>query len=131
MSTTAKGPFEVKLIPQEGDAAGGAPALGRMLLEKQFHGDLEATSRGQMLSGMGTVEGSGGYVALEVVSGTLHGRRGVFILQHFGVMRRGQPELRVMVVPDSATEELKGLRGEMAIIIEQGRHSYEFVYDLS
>jgi hypothetical protein len=126
----ARGPFDVRLAPQAGSAETGAPALGRFTLDKQFHGDLEATSRGQMLSGMGAVEGSGGYVAMEVVTGSLEGRTGTLILQHSGVLRRGIPELRVTVVPDSGTGDLTGISGDMKIIIEQGKHSYELVYDL-
>jgi hypothetical protein len=130
MPTRASGPFDVKVIPQAPDEAGGG--LGRMLLDKQFHGDLEATSKGQMLAAGTAVEGSAGYVAMETVSGTLHGRRGTFVLQHSGTMNRGTPQLTITVVPDSGTGELAGLAGTMTIdIAAGGKHSYGFEYTLA
>ncbi|HEY0158439.1 MAG TPA: DUF3224 domain-containing protein [Thermoanaerobaculia bacterium] len=128
--TRAAGPFEVKLLPQT-PAEGEEAAIGRMLLDKQFHGDLEAVSKGQMLAAMTAVKGSAGYVAMERVSGTLHGRRGTFVLQHSGTMTRGAQSLSVTVVPDSGTEELAGLSGKMNIVIAEGKHSYEFDYELT
>jgi hypothetical protein len=122
----AVGGFEVKLNP----FAGFEPSLGSMSIDKSFHGDLEATSKGQMLSAMGEVKGSAGYVAMERVTGTLGGKKGSFVLQHSATMTRGVPELSVTVVPDSGTDELKGLSGTMKIIIEAGKHSYEFDYKL-
>jgi hypothetical protein len=131
MTKQANGAFEVKLNPQKPDnvQAEGAK-LGRMSIEKQFHGDLEATSQGEMLMAMTEVKGSAGYVAVERVSGRLDGRSGTFILQHSGTMTRGTPELSVTVVPDSGTGELAGLVGKMAIKVEDGNHSYEFEYAL-
>ena len=102
-----------------------------MLIDKQFHGDLEGTSKGQMLSAMTAVKGSAGYVAIEKVSGKLHGRTGTFVLQHSGIMNRGVPQQSVTVVPDSGTGELTGLAGKMNIIIADGKHSYEFYYTLA
>ena len=131
MNQRAKGPFEVKLIPQAAEELTQATALSRMLLDKQFHGDLEAMSKGQMLAGRTAVEGSAAYVALEQVEGTLHGRRGSFILQHNASMNRGTPQLTITVVPDSGTEQLVGLAGKMAILIEEGKHFYDFEYTLS
>jgi len=131
MTNKAIGSFEVKLSPQKPDSKVAEEAkLGRMSIEKQFQGDLEATSRGEMLSAMGEVKGSAGYVALERVNGTLHGRNGSFVLQHSGTMARGVPELRVTVVPDSGTGELAGLTGTLTIQIEGGKHSYQFDYVL-
>jgi len=128
--TKASGTFEVKTTPQAPDAADNS-GIGRLLLDKVFKGDLEATSKGQML-GMGTaVEGSAGYVAMEHVSGSLHGNEGTFALQHIGKMTRGTPELNVSVVPDSGTAALTGLSGKMQIIIADGKHSYEFDYTLA
>jgi hypothetical protein len=124
----AKGTFEVKLAPQ--DDKTGDTTLGRMTIDKQFHGDLEGTSKGQMLTGMTSVKGSAGYVAIEKVTGTLHGHAGSFILQHTGSMNRGTPQLSVTVVPDSGTDQLVGLTGAMKIIITEGKHSYEFDYTL-
>lgn len=122
---TATGTFDVKLKPQTDD-----PAIGRMSIDKQYHGDLEATSKGQMLAVQGEVKGSAGYVAIERVSGTLAGHSGTFALQHTGTMNRGVPELSVTVIPDSGTGELPGLSGKMNIIIADGKHSYEFEYNL-
>jgi hypothetical protein len=102
-----------------------------LLIDKQFHGDLDATSKGQMLAAGTGVKGSAGYVAIERVSGKLHGRSGTFVLQHSGTMTRGTPQLSVTVVPDSGTGELIGLSGKMAIIITDGKHSYDFEYLLA
>jgi len=125
----ANGTFEVKLTPQPVD--GDAPAIGRMSIDKQFHGDLEGASKGQMLAAMTSVKGSAGYVAMEQVTGSLHGRAGTFVLQHSGTMTRGAPQLIVSVVPDSGTAELAGLAGTMAIVIADGKHSYDFEYTLA
>ena len=124
----ASGSFEVKLNPQE-DAVGDK-SVGRMALDKQFHGGLEATSRGQMLAAMTEVEGSAGYVAIERVSGTLEGHSGSFALQHSGTMTRGVPQLTITVVPDSGTGDLVGLVGSMTIDIVEGKHSYDFAYTI-
>jgi hypothetical protein len=124
----AAGPFDVKLTPQEDkiDAA-----LGRMMIDKQFHGELEATSRGQMLSTMTAVKGSAGYVAIEIVSGSLAGRSGTFALQHSATMNRGTPSLSIVVIPDSGTGQLTGLMGKMNInIAPDGKHNYDFEYTL-
>ena len=126
----ASGPFDVKLVPQTDDKVGD-PTLGRMSIDKQFHGDLEATSKGQMLTAMATdVKGSGVYVAVERVNGTLHGRTGTFALHHTGIMTRGVPQLSITVVPDSGTGQLVGLTGKMDITIVDGKHSYDFEYTL-
>lgn len=124
---TASGTFEVKLKPQTDDT--GDPPVGRMSIDKQFHGDLEATSKGQMLAVQGEVKGSAGYVAMERVIGTLAGRAGTFALQHTGTMNRGFPEQSVTVVPDSGTGELVGLSGKMTIKIADGKHSYDIEYE--
>lgn len=129
--TRASGTFEVKLTPQATDDKTENAALGRMSIDKQFHGDLEATSRGEMLAAGTDVKGSAGYVAMERVSGTLQGRSGTFVLQHSGSMTRGTPQLTVTVVPDSGTGQLVGLAGEMAILIADGKHSYDFEYTIA
>ena len=126
----ARGPFEVQLAPQPADAHADAVALGRMTIDKQFRGDLVATSKGQMLTGMSDVKGSAGYVAIERVTGTLAGKNGSFILQHTGVMTRGAPSLVITVVPDSGTGELTGISGSMQIEIEGKAHSYVLEYTL-
>jgi len=125
----ASGTFEVKLTPQPGDEQ--APGVGRMAIEKQFHGDLEAVSRGQMLTAVTSVKGSAGYVAIEQVTGSLHGRSGAFVLQHSGTMTRGTPQLIVSVVPDSGSGQLAGLAGTLTITIAEGKHSYDFEYTLA
>ena len=133
MTQLAKGPFDVKLNPQplalEDDGEGAA--RGRMSLDKRFHGDLDATSKGEMLTAMSGTQGSAGYVAIEKVTGTLGGRAGTFALQHSATMTRGAPDLRIIVVPDSGTGALAGLTGTMKIVIaEGGKHFYEFEYAL-
>jgi hypothetical protein len=130
MTQHVTGTFEVKLTPLEPAFKSDDNSLGRFSIEKQIHGDLEATSKGEMLSGMGTVKGSGGYVAIERVTGTVHGRTGTFILQHNGTMQNGAFQLNVIVVPDSGTAQLTGLQGSMQIIIKDGKHSYDFTYTL-
>lgn len=125
--THASGEFEVKMTPQPADEKA---AVGKFSLDKKFHGDLEATSKGEMLAIMTTVEGSAGYVAMEQVTGTLNGHSGTFALQHTGTMNRGAQQLSVTVVPDSGTGQLLGLSGHMTIKIDGGKHSYEFEYRL-
>jgi hypothetical protein len=128
MSQRAAGPFDVRLTQQPAEA--DSP-IGRMTIDKHFHGDLEGSSQGQMLSVGTAVTGSAGYVAMERFTGTLQGRRGSFVLQHFATMTRGKPELRISVVPDSGEGELTGISGKMNIIIDGKKHSYEFDYELS
>jgi hypothetical protein len=129
MTKRAAGEFEVKLIPQAPPDPHDAP-IGRMLLDKQFHGPLEAVSKGEMLAAMTETKGSAGYVAMERVSGTLDGRRGTFVLQHSGSMNRGVPQLSVTVVPDSGSGELAGLTGTMTIDTSGGKHGYVFDYEI-
>ena len=129
MTIQASGTFQVKLSPQA-PGTGEEPGVGRLLLDKQFSGDLKAVSAGQMLSVGTGVEGSAGYVALERVSGSLHGRQGTFALQHNGTLNRGTPELSIRVVPDSGTGELTGLNGEMTLDQSGGGHAYTLRYTL-
>ena len=128
----ARGSFDVKGTPQKPDSpAAEAAQLQRLSLNKQYHGDLEAVSKGEMLGAQTEVKGSAGYVAMERVIGTLHGRHGSFVLQHSGTMAGGTSALSVTVVPDSGTDELQGLTGTMSIIIDtDGKHSFEFQYTL-
>ena len=130
MTTSASGTFDVKTAPQAPDEKAGSSTIGRLLLDKQFHGDLEGTSKGQMLAFSSSVKGSAGYVALEEVTGTLNGRTGTFALQHSGSMTRGTPHLAITVVPDSGTGQLTGLTGTMVIEITAGKHSYKFDYSI-
>ena len=126
------GNFEVKLSPLSFYAQGlDGVNLGRMSIDKQFKGALEATSKGEMLSAMTSVKGSAGYVAIEQVSGVLSGKKGSFVLQHFGTMKQGSDRLILEVVPNSGSGELSSLTGKMAIKIEGGQHFYEFEYELA
>ena len=127
MEYHASGTFDVNLSPQP---ATGDWGLGRLSIDKQFHGDLTATSAGEMLSAMAGVEASAAYVALERASGTPHGPQGAFTLQHTGVMTRGDGQLTINVVPDSGSNELSGLSGTMSIHIQGSAHTYEFLYTL-
>jgi Protein of unknown function (DUF3224) len=127
----AAGTFDVKINPLAPYNTSADAKLARMSIDKQFHGDLEATSQGEMLSAGTDIKGSAGYVAIERVSGTLDGRTGGFVLQHNATMTRGTPYLNIVVVPDSGTGELLGLSGAMHIIIDKGKHSYEFQYSIS
>ena len=132
MTSHATGPFDVKLAPQKPESpVAEAAGLSRMLLDKQYHGDLEATGKGEMLASRPDAKGSGVYVALERVTGTLKGRSGSFVLHHTGIMNRGVPQLAIEVAPDSGTDQLAGLTGKMKInIAADGKHSYEFDYTL-
>lgn len=131
MTQTARGEFVVSMKSLEFEGAHQDFKLGRMSIDKQITGDLIASTVGQMLSATTSTNGSAGYVAIERVAGVLNGKRGTFVLQHSGTMNRGAPSLVVTVVPDSGTEELVGLEGEFKINIEEGKHSYEFIYRLS
>jgi hypothetical protein len=127
----ARGTFEPILTPVGKARAHKGVALGRMAIAKTFRGDLQGSSKGGMLTAMTPQEGSAGYVAIERVTGSLHGRHGTFVLQHTGVMTRGSPLLAVAVVPDSGTGDLTGLAGTMDIKIDESGHSYEFRYSLT
>lgn len=125
------GKFEVTLNPLDCSAKGeGGVNLGRMSIDKTFFGELEANSQGEMLSAMTATQGSAGYVAIEQVNGTLSGKKGGFVLQHFGTMDKGKDRLILEVIPDSASGELAGLTGIMQIKIAEGQHSYVFDYEL-
>jgi hypothetical protein len=127
----ARGPFEVKLTPQAADERSAAAFLGRLNLDKAFHGDLDATSVGQMLAARGGKPESAGYVAIEQVTGTLHGRSGSFMLQHSGHSSPAGQSLSINVIADSGTGDLAGLSGTMTIVIAPGgAHSYELEYKL-
>ena len=125
------GTFDVNLTPLEFYAEGkNGINFGRMSIDKAFHGEIEATSSGEMLSAMTSVQGSAGYVALEQVSGSIAGKTGSFVLQHFGMMNKGKNHLVLEIVPDSGSGELTGITGTMAIKISEGQHYYEFEYEL-
>ena len=127
----ATGTFDVSLKPLPMDHDAGSELLGRMSIDKQFRGELEGTSKGQMLTGGTIIRNSAGYVAIERVVGSVKGRKGSFILQHAGAMNRGEPSLVITVVPDSGTDQLEGLKGTMKIDISAGKHSYELEYVLA
>ena len=132
MSQHAAGPFDVKVTPQKPDTQiARAANLGRLTIDKRFHGDLEGISKGEMLATHTDVPGSAGYVALERVTGTLKGRNGSFVLQHSATMTRGKPNSTITVVPDSGTGELRGISGKMNITVAtDGAHSYEFDFKI-
>jgi hypothetical protein len=126
------GKFDVKLSPLDFYAKGqDGINLGRMSIDKTFHGELEASSQGEMLSAMTPTQGSAGYVAIEQVIGSLSGLHGSFVLQHFGTMNKGKDRLILDVIPDSGSGELSGLTGEMIIKVEEGQHYYHFEYELA
>lgn len=130
MTQHAKGDFEVKIGPLAAYNRSVGSSAGRMSIDKQFQGDLDAVSKGEMLTAGTAIKGSAGYVAIETVTGKLNGRSGSFMLQHSATMNRGAPQLNVTVVPDSGTGELTGITGRMNIIIGDGKHSYEFDYTI-
>lgn len=125
------GEFQVKLQPMDSYAKGEEGInLGRLSIDKTFSGALNATSKGEMLSALTPTKGSAGYVAIEQVTGSLSGKNGSFVLQHFGTMNRGKDHLVLEVVPDSGSGQLTGLSGNMLIKVEDGKHLYEFEYEL-
>ena len=126
MSRSARGTFEVTVTPQPLDTSG----IGRFDLAKTWSGDLTGTGHGQMLSAGDPTQGRAGYVALEVVEGTLHGRSGSFAFQQLGVMRDGDQELHYLVVPGSGTGDLTGISGALALTIDDRGHAYELTYML-
>jgi hypothetical protein len=131
MANHASGTFEVKVKPLPNDEKVEGLTVGRMSVDKQFKGELEGNSKVEMMTADGSVQGSGGYVAIERFTGTLKGRSGTFVLLHQGTMRRGADfKMSIVVVPDSGTGQLAGLTGTMAIIIKDGKHSYELDFTL-
>ena len=127
----AKGAFDIKMTPMPADDYADGKALGRVAADKQYHGDLEGSGKGQMLTATGEVKGSAVYVATERFSGKLGGRSGTFLLAHRGVMNRGAQQLEIDVVPDSGTDELQGIAGKVSInITPDGKHFYDFEYTL-
>ena len=130
MASIARGTFDVSLKPQSLSDVAASSGLGRLSIDKKFSGDLTGTSTGEMLSVMGTVKGSAGYVAIETVNGSLNGRAGTFSLMHTGIMDKGSPSLTVSVVPDSGTGGLTGISGTLTIDIIEKVHHYTFTYTL-
>lgn len=132
MNQRATGSFDVKVVPQKPDTQiARAASLSRLTIDKRFHGDLEGTSKGEMLALQTDVKGSAGYVALERVTGKLAGKQGSFVLQHSATMYKGEADAKITVVPDSATGELAGLSGKMLIsVADDGAHNYEFDFKL-
>jgi hypothetical protein len=127
------GTFVVKVLPAEAPAVAKDAGLGVFSLDKSFAGELEGTSKGEMLTGSTDSTGAMAYVAIERVTGKLNGRSGSFLLMHNASMLKSDPSSAVMqvtVVPHSGTDELAGLSGRMIIVIEDGKHSYDFEYQL-
>jgi hypothetical protein len=123
----AHGTFTVKLVPLTPPPAEG---LGRFSIDKEIHGDLEATTKGEMFSGGDFKQGAAGYVAIEVVTGTLAGKKGTFAIQQMGTMDANGPKMQAVLVPGSGTGELKGIAGTFTIVIADGKHSYDMEYSL-
>ena len=129
MVTHVQGAFDLQRTPHPSLDLGEGVIVGRMTFHKQFHGDLEATSTVEMMGLMCESLGSGGYVALERITGNLKGRKGGFVLQHSSSMDRFKPTQSITVVPDSGTDELRGLVGSMKINIVEGKHFYDFEFE--
>jgi hypothetical protein len=130
MTRHAEGTFDVKMSPPGTDDATAGTAISRFGIDKQFHGDLEGSSKGLMLSAGDPAKGNAGYVAIEQVTGKLAGHSGSFALQHMGIMENGGYKLTVIAVPGSGTGELAGITGAMTIVIANGKHSYTLEYTL-
>jgi hypothetical protein len=130
VTTHARGTFEVQITPLVADEYADAATMGRMLIDKQFSGDISGTGKGQMITGMGSVKGSAAYSAIERVTGAVSGKRGSFMLQHTGIMHDGTQELTITIVPASGTGELTGIAGTFALTIEGKVHRYDLAYTL-
>jgi len=130
MTRRVTGIFEVTLVPQQDGPDVGDAMIGRLSIDKRYHGALEGVAKGQMLGVRTVVKGSAGYVAMERVVGALEGRKGTFVLQHSSTMDRGEARQSITVVPDSGTEGLEGLAGSLTISVEAGKHSYSFEFTL-
>lgn len=128
--THATGSFDVSMKPASPAEKEGRTAIGRMVLDKQYFGELAATGKGEMLTAVTDTKGSAAYVAIERISGTLHGKKGSFVLQHSGTMRGGAQNLSTSIVPDSGTEQLAGISGTLAMKVVEGKHVYELDYVL-
>jgi Protein of unknown function (DUF3224) len=126
----ARGTFDVQVVPLPADAYADGTSMGRMSIDKQLHGDLTGTGKGQMLTGMGSVKGSAAYSAMERITGTVNGQRGSFMLQHTGIVSGGSQSLVITIVPDSGTEQLSGISGTFTIVVEGKQHSYDLAYTL-
>ena len=129
-SQHAIGEFMVNISPPVESKERTIENLARFAVDKEFQGDLEASSQGQMLTAATETENSAVYVAMERIVGTLHGKKGSFVLHHTGIMNRGEDSLEITVVPDSGTDELTGITGTFAIAIADGKHTYDFAYQL-
>jgi hypothetical protein len=127
---SAKGSFTVQIKPAVEPSVADGVALGRMTIDKQFDGDLVGIGKGEMLTAITPVKGSAGYVAIERVTGTLQGRAGSFVFQHTGTMAQGAQSLSITVVPGSGTGALAGISGNFNLTIVDGKHLYEFSYEL-
>jgi hypothetical protein len=130
MTNIAKGTFEVKVTMLKDEDVAAADGIGRVALAKTYSGDLAGTSKGLMLGSSDAAQTIGGYVAMESFTGTLAGKKGTFVLQHFGTMDAGKYELNVQIVPGSGTGDLEGIAGTLKLIIAGGKHSYELDYSL-
>lgn len=130
MPQIAKGSFTVEMKPQGEPRANDGVSTGRLVLNKRFEGDLVAIGQGEMLTALTPVKGSAGYVAIERVTGTLHGKSGSFVLQHSGTMNQGAQQLSIRVVPGSGTGQLTGIEGYFTLSVIEGKHLYEFEYRL-
>jgi hypothetical protein len=131
MSLHAEGSFDVKNAPLvSDDANNGTTNIGRFALDKRYHGDLQAAAKGEMLGAGNLAAGTAGYVAMEQVAGTLHGRKGSFALQHFGSMEGNNFELKLVVVPGSGTDELRGITGVASFSVASGGRTYTLDYTL-
>jgi len=126
----AKGTFEVKVTPVKDDDASIVEGMGRLTLNKTWSGELVGTSKGQMLGYSDKAQTTGGYVAMEVFTGTVNGKKGSFALQHVGTMEKGKFAINVEIIPGSGTADLTGITGKLEIIIADGKHSYELAYSL-
>jgi hypothetical protein len=130
MTFHAEGDFDVKNSPLPADDVTTGTGIGRFALDKQYHGDLEATAKGLMLGFGNPAEGAAGYVAIEQVTGTLRGRSGSFAIQHFGTMEGGRFDLKLLVVPGSGSAGLAGISGTVTFTNSSGKHAYSMDYTL-
>ena len=127
---TARGTFDVTIEAEPPFFERDGVKLNRNLVRKEYSGDLVGKAEAQMVAAHTATPGSAGYVAIEHFTGSVGGKSGSFLLQHHGLMDRGEAALTVTIVPDSGTGELAGISGTLEIDNAAGKHSCVLQYEL-
>ena len=126
---TARGPLDVNIEAEPPFLEQDGLKLNHNVVRKEFSGDMVGTSEAQMIAAYTGTPGSAGYVAIEHFTGSVDGKSGSFVLQHSGVMNKGDAQLTVTIVPDSGAGEMAGISGTLEIDNDEGQHSYVLDYE--